>query len=180
MNVLLTPIGSAGDNYPFLGIGTELARRGHRVTVITNDHFAPVVRGSGLDFVSIGTDDEYRGFLADPDIWHPKRGLQTIMSMVGEGVGRVFDAVQSRIVPGETIVVAHSLDFASRAIAEKSGLPVVTAHLSPTLVRTVYDTGVFQGTQDLSRLPAWVKRVIWRMVDRFVLDPSVGRRDEAA
>ena len=30
MNLILTPVGSAGDNYPFLGLAAEFVRRGHR------------------------------------------------------------------------------------------------------------------------------------------------------
>jgi len=77
--------------------------------------------------------------------------------------------VSSRI-DDDTLVVAHSLDFASRSIAEKRGLPVVTAHLSPSIVRTNYETGVLSGTTDFSRLPRWVKGLIWRVVDRVMVD----------
>src|SRR5437867_5615641 len=84
VNVLITPVGSAGDNYPFIGLGVELARRGHRVTIITNDHFEPLIRGSGLNFVSIGTDEEYRSVVNDPSIWHPRYGFKYIMALVGE------------------------------------------------------------------------------------------------
>jgi UDP:flavonoid glycosyltransferase YjiC (YdhE family) len=174
MNVLITPVGSAGDNYPFIGLGVELARRGHRVTAITNDHFEPLVRGCGLEFVSIGTDAEYKEILRDPEIWHPKRGFKVIMSLIAKQNRRLFDAVTAR-VDDETLVVAHSLDFASRAIAEKTGLPVVTMHLGPMLLRTEYETGVMQGTRDLfSPLPRWLKRIVWRLVDRFLMDPAAG------
>jgi UDP:flavonoid glycosyltransferase YjiC (YdhE family) len=177
MHYLMTPVGSAGDNYPFVGLGVELARRGHRVTVLTNDHFAPVVRGSGLEFLSLGSDEEYRGFLADPEIWHPKRGLKTIMAMTADGNRRIFAAVEHFVREhgqSDSAVVAGTLDFASRAIAEKTGLPVVTVHLSPSVVRTAYDIGAFQGTRDLSWLPAFVKRGIWWAADRFVIDPAAG------
>lgn len=173
MNYLITPVGSAGDNYPFIGLGMELARRGHRVTVFSSDHFGPLIERCGLEFVSIGTDEEYLSNLADPDIWHPTRGFQRVMQMVGQLIHRLLDAVQARI-DDQTAVVAHSLDFGSRALAEKTGLPVVTVHLSPLIIRTDYDTGVMRGTFNHSILPPWMKRVIWRIVDPFIMDPAAG------
>jgi UDP:flavonoid glycosyltransferase YjiC (YdhE family) len=174
MNILITPVGSAGDNYPFIGLGIELARRGHRVTVITNDHFEALVRGSGLEFVSVGGADEFDRIIADPEIWHPTRGLKRIMEAVAEQTRRLFDAVQQRI-DGNTVIVAHTLDFASRAMAEKDpNLPVVTLHLSPSIIRTNYDMGAMQGTRNPSFLPRWAKGLLWWVVDKWMVDPAVG------
>jgi UDP:flavonoid glycosyltransferase YjiC (YdhE family) len=172
MNVLITPVGSAGDNYPFIGVGIELARRGHRVTVISNDHFGPLIERSGLEFISVGTVEEFDEIIRDPEIWHPTRGLKKIMVAVAEQSRRLFDAVRQRI-DDRTLVVAHTLDFASRAMAEKDpGLAVVTVHLSPAIIRTAYGMGVMQGTRDLSFLPRWSKRLGWWMVDKWMVDPA--------
>jgi rhamnosyltransferase subunit B len=173
LNYLITPIGSAGDNYPFIGLGMELARRGHRVTVFSSDHFGPLIERCGLEFVSIGSDEEYLSNIADPNIWHPTRGFEMVMKMVGQLLGRMLEAVQARI-DDQTAVVAHSLDFGSRALAEKTRLPVVTVHLSPLIIRTDYDTGVMRGSFNYSILPPWMKRAIWRLVDRFIMDPAAG------
>jgi len=174
MNILITPVGSAGDNYPFIGLGATLARRGHRVTVVTNDQFEPLVRRSGMDFVSVGTAEEFDRIIKDPDLWHPKRGLKTVMGALSEQCRRLFDVVRQRINP-QTLVIAHSLDFASRAMAERDpSLNVVTVHLSPSIVRTEYELGVIQGTRDLSRLPRWVKRTAFWLADRFMIDPAAG------
>ena len=172
MNFLLTPVGSAGDNYPFLGVGAALARRGHRVTVITNDHFAPVVRALGLDFVSVGTDDEYRRVIADPGIWHPRDGFKHIMANIGEYNDRLLNLLRPR-VNADTAVVAGSLDFASRSLAERDGLPVVTLHLSPSIVRTNYQMPTLQGTLNVSFLPRFLKRAVWRIADWYLINPNV-------
>src|SRR5512132_2916108 len=129
MNVLLTPVGSAGDNYPFIGLAAEFARRGHRATVVTTEAFEAPVRAAGVDFVSIGTRAEYEAPLSDPDIWHPTRGFKRVMSIVAEPLRRIARIVQER-AEDDTVVVAASLDFASRALAERTGLRVVTMHLS--------------------------------------------------
>src|SRR5258706_2301218 len=174
MNILITPVGSAGDNYPFIGLGIEMARRGHRVTVITNDHFEGLVRASGLEFVSVGTADEFNRIITTPEIWHPTRGLRAIMdAMVGQSQ-LLFEATAQRIGP-DTLIVAHALDFGSRAMAEKDpNLPVVTLHLAPSIMRTQYVTGALQGTRDPSFLPRWAKRIMWWAADKWMIDPAVG------
>ena len=59
MHFLLMPQGSSGDVNPLLGIGRELARRGHEVTVATCGYFAETVQRAGLRFVEQGTKEQY-------------------------------------------------------------------------------------------------------------------------
>ena len=49
VNIVLITMGSAGDVYPFVGLGTGLKERGHRVTLVTNEYFEPVAREAGLE-----------------------------------------------------------------------------------------------------------------------------------
>src|SRR5687768_14677241 len=56
MHVLLITIGSSGDVHPFVGVGAALRARGHRVTLVTNAHFAPLAAHAGLEFVELGTE----------------------------------------------------------------------------------------------------------------------------
>jgi UDP:flavonoid glycosyltransferase YjiC (YdhE family) len=180
--VLLTPVGSAGDNLPFIGLGRELARRGYDVTVATVDSFAYPVLQSGLAFLSLGTEDEYRAATDDPDLFHPRKGFPAVMQRVAEYNRRLFDIVAERQARGPLTVVAHSLDFASRVIAdadadadaasESSRLRVVRVHLQPTIVRTSYRVPLMIGTRDVSFLPRWLKRTVWSLVDRFMIDPA--------
>ena len=73
MNILLVTIGSAGDVHPFVGLGVALKQRGHRVTVITNPYFMQTVEHAGLALISLGTADEYRKTIQNPDLWHPRK-----------------------------------------------------------------------------------------------------------
>ena len=66
MNVLLIALGSDGDVHPFMALGLGLRARGHRVTMLANGHFEPVVRRAGLDFVELGTDEEFRAVIEHP------------------------------------------------------------------------------------------------------------------
>ncbi len=171
MRVLLTPVGSAGDNLPFIGLGAELARRGHDVSIATSAHFAATARAAGLEFVSIATDAEYHAAIDDPDLFHPRKGLAAVLERVGEFDRRLFEVIAAQRGRGPVVVVAHSLDFASRAFADAQGLPVVRVHLQPSILRTVHAVPITNTLLDLPRLPRWAKAALWALADRSVIDP---------
>ncbi len=71
LHVLFVPLGSAGDVFPFIGVGAAMRDRGHRVTLLTNPHFESYVADAGLDFVPVSTEAEYLCGTGNPDLWHP-------------------------------------------------------------------------------------------------------------
>ncbi|KAF7118656.1 hypothetical protein CNMCM5793_008194 [Aspergillus hiratsukae] len=56
LNIVIQIVGSRGDVQPFIALGTELQKHGHRVRLATHDVFADFVRSSGLEFYPIGGD----------------------------------------------------------------------------------------------------------------------------
>lgn len=56
LNVLIQVIGSRGDIQPFIALGNELQKHGHRVRLATHDVFADFVRAAGLEFYAVGGD----------------------------------------------------------------------------------------------------------------------------
>lgn len=49
-------VGSRGDIQPFVALGNELQKHGHRVRLATHDVFADSVRSTGLEFYAVGGD----------------------------------------------------------------------------------------------------------------------------
>ncbi|KAL1884035.1 hypothetical protein Daus18300_000144 [Diaporthe australafricana] len=56
LNIVIQVVGSRGDVQPFIALGNELQRHGHRVRLATHDVFEEFVRDSGLEFYPIGGD----------------------------------------------------------------------------------------------------------------------------
>ncbi|CAG8019211.1 unnamed protein product [Penicillium salamii] len=56
LNIVIQIVGSRGDVQPFIALGNELLRYGHRVRLATHDMFEGFVRESGLEFYPIGGD----------------------------------------------------------------------------------------------------------------------------
>ena len=56
LNVVIQIVGSRGDVQPFIALGCELQKHGHRVRIATHDIFRDFVTKSGLEFYPIGGD----------------------------------------------------------------------------------------------------------------------------
>ncbi|EPE31505.1 UDP-Glycosyltransferase/glycogen phosphorylase [Glarea lozoyensis ATCC 20868] len=56
LNIVMQVVGSRGDVQPFIALGVELLRVGHRVRLATHDTFRDFVTKSGLEFFPIGGD----------------------------------------------------------------------------------------------------------------------------
>jgi len=56
MNIVVQVIGSRGDIQPFIALGKELQKYGHRIRIATHPTFKEFVEDVGLEFFSIGGD----------------------------------------------------------------------------------------------------------------------------
>lgn len=56
LNIVVQVIGSRGDIQPFVALGNELQRHGHRVRLATHDVFRDFIKSSGLEFYPVGGD----------------------------------------------------------------------------------------------------------------------------
>ncbi len=171
--VVLTPVGSAGDVNPFIRLGQVLRARGHDVVLVTSAPFAEAASRGGLGFVQLGDDAEYERVTRDPDLWHPRRGLELVMATVGANLRRAYETLEALYAPGRTVLVGHSLAFATRVFEERHPVPAATVHLAPSIFRSTIDPPVVPIGPDLARLPRWLQRVFWRAVDRFAIDPLI-------
>lgn len=56
MNIVIQVVGSRGDVQPFVALGNELQKSGHRVRLATHNVFKKFVTDAGLEFYPIGGD----------------------------------------------------------------------------------------------------------------------------
>jgi len=82
LDILLCTIGSAGDVYPFIGIGQGLQKRGYRVTLITSQFFETQARDAGLEFFGVGIAEDYHSIIQNPDLWDPEKGFKVFANSV--------------------------------------------------------------------------------------------------
>ncbi len=174
LNVLLVAIGSHGDVHPFVGIGVGLRARGHRVRVIVNEHFAPLVQQAGLESIGVGTDAEYREMVVHPDLWHRRKGPRYVLQAIGRLIRPVYDAIVEHNVPGQQTVVAHStLGLGARIAQDRHSIPTATIHLQPSIVRSAIAPAVLPGLPMKRWMPIPMRRLIYRLLDRAAVDPLI-------
>ena len=139
MHIMVIPMGSAGDVYPLLGLGVALRSHGHDVEVVANSYYQAIIERADLSFLELGTYEDLRSGLENPDLWHRRKGFIVLGQVLLPLMKPLYEMIARRYIPGETIVVASSLALAARVAQEKLGLPLVTVHLQPTAFRSAHD-----------------------------------------
>ncbi len=176
MNILLIALGSAGDVHPVVGMAIALRSRGHRVSVATSPYFESLVRRVDVEFIPIGTADEFRQAMEDPDLWHPWRGpMLVVEKLVLAHLERVYDLTASFAARDDAIVVAPCTALGTRVAREKLGFPLVTIHLQPVMLRSMYDTPVMRPLLLASWVPRSIKRLQFYLGDLLVIDRLINR-----
>ena len=173
-NFLLLPVGSHGDVHPFIGLGRELKRRGHEVTVFVNGHFRDLVERAALAFVEVGTAEEFHAALEHPDLWKPGPASMRVMAqLIAPLARRQYELILEHHQPGRTVVVAGALAFGARIAQEKHEVPTAGVQLAPASFRSVHEPSAYAGAPRALLLapwmPPWLKRAQWRFID-FVID----------
>jgi rhamnosyltransferase subunit B len=175
LHVLLPTLGSSGDVHPFIGLGLALRSRGHRATLITNPFFQSTIEQQGLDFVPIGSVQDVESALADPDLWHARRGFEVVAKRVIlpalEPMYRIIEAHAD----ASTVVAASSISLGARIAQDKLGIPTASVHLQPTVIRSHIDQGMFGDMRISASQPMWFKRALFRFIDWAAIDRLLER-----
>lgn len=172
MNILTVAVGSYGDVLPLVGLGRELRSRGHAITFFTNGHFANLVHQAGLEFVPMGSAEEYEAIANHPDLWHPHKGWRVIMKRMMSGpLQEAYPLLCSHIVPGKTILISSTLGFVARLVQEIHQVPLVTVHFSPGVFHSAYQAPRMPGLPLPDWLPVRFKQDVWKIIDHLVIDP---------
>ena len=172
--ILLCTIGSAGDVNPFIAIGQALRKRGFRVALITSQYFESQALSTGLEFIGLGSVEDYQSIIQDPDLWSPDKGFKVFAERVVFPIMEPAYEIIAGFDPSKTILVAQGQFFAAHIAHEKLGLPFITIHLQPAAFRSVYDFPLLP-----LKLPPLLIRGLFILIDAFLLDklfaPNINR-----
>jgi hypothetical protein len=109
VNVLLIALGSHGDVHPFVGVGRRLRMRGHHVAVLANEYFKPLIDHADLEFMQLGSSEEYRVLATDPALWSPVRGPQAVFSGTARYLRPVYDAAAEFARRPDSVIAGSTL-----------------------------------------------------------------------
>jgi rhamnosyltransferase subunit B len=135
--IIVTTIGSLGDLHPCIALGLELRKRGHDPILATTECYREKVEGSGLCFhrirPAISMDQEMMSKILS------KTGVTYfIRDVLLSNLRETYDDL-TQIASDADLMIAGDLVFAAPIVAEKHGLPWVSAVLSPSSFASVYD-----------------------------------------
>lgn len=176
MHVLLATLGSYGDVYPFVGIGADLKRRGHQVTLLTNAHFEGLALQQGLDFEALGTEADYRRFADHPDLFDPRRGFQVFMETLAlPNIAEAYVRLRTLTHGADDVVVLTSITvLGARVLRDVEPVPTLSVATMPMAIKSAYDVPRVGGYP----LPAWTPqplcKAFWWLADRLVIDRLIG------
>lgn len=175
MRVLVFPVGSSGDVFPFIGLGKRLLERGHDVTLFGNGHFASQMARAGIPFVETESAELYDQMQNEADLWRPIRSFKQIFGHpeIPQAIRRQYGLISGLYVPGETVVIGGTLAFGPRLARDRLGVPLVTIHLQPALFKSIERTAVYASGMK-PWWPRWLKRLMFWVGDRFIVDRIIG------
>jgi UDP:flavonoid glycosyltransferase YjiC (YdhE family) len=172
VQILIFPLGSRGDLHPFVGLGRQLARRGHEVTVAANDSFAAHVSQAGLGFASVGTRDELEQAFRSRRFWHPYHCYGAVIhKVIMPAMRRQLDVAARLHRPGRTVLVAGTASLGARIAHDALGVPLVSVHVQPMVVWSEYRSPVVGPLLMGDRVPRLLKRLQYRLAEK----PTVNR-----
>jgi sterol 3beta-glucosyltransferase len=167
MLVTFLAIGSRGDVQPYLALGVELQKLGHRARIATFENFASFVTDFGLEFypihgdvASVAADQGTRGAMqAD----NPLKLLFSFNKLkdLAAGLQRdLFDACQ-----GSDAVVYHPGPSIGYFAARELGIPGILATPFPMTPTRAYPSLIFY---DKPRLGGWANYATHKVFEQIM------------
>ena len=149
--IVLTTLGSLGDLHPYIAIARGLQARGHDAVIATSACYRQKIGALSLGYRAIRPDSAW---VADADVMrrlmHIRWGLlrvgrEWILPALKESYDDILSASE-----GADLLVSHPLAaYATRLVAEKTGIPWASTAPVPMAFFSVYDPGM------LSAAPAF-------------------------
>ncbi len=168
--IVLTTVGSLGDLHPYLALGQELVRRGHRPVVATTPVFRERVEAAGIPFAPLraATTEKLSQELIRR-VFNGRRGMEYILRQLILPALPTAYADTLLAAEGADLLVAHPLTWATRLVAEKLGISWVSTMLAPTGLLSATDPPLLPGTEWIHRLhpPQRVWRLLFGLSDRL-------------
>lgn len=165
MNVLLLPLGSAGDVLPFIWLGRRLRERGHRVGMITSCPFASAAGRAGFDFLPLDEEGDYERMIADPRVWKLFTGTAEVFRFAGQATETMAAKIESLLTTDRRpdLMLSSSMGYGARLMRELHDIPLVNTHLQPAVMVSAHDPPVFfPGMEGFGRWPLLLRRLLLR------------------
>jgi rhamnosyltransferase subunit B len=160
-----------------IAIGRQLRGLGWDVVISLAEPYARLAREVGLQAEPVISHEKFSQAIGNAGVWHPVRGpIQVFQVMVREFLQRHHQVIQRHHLPGQTVLVAHPLDLASRVVRDASpSVPLIGVHPQPVILRTVNQPPRLSPWWFEFSRPAWALQAGYAVMDHLIIDPIVRR-----
>ena len=152
-----------------MALGVALQARGHRATVITNPIFQAQIEAQGLRFLGVGTAEDARRIIANPDLWHVRKSVGLLSQVLLPSLQQMFRVIEAH-ADQDTVLAFSTLALGARLAQEKLKVPGASVHLQPAIFRSLDEQGMFANLRLSAAYPRWLKSMVFRLADVLVLD----------
>ena len=158
-----------------VAIGRSLRAKGFEVVISLAEPYAAVARQAGLQVESVVDEAQFRAVLSNQNVWKPIRGARAVMrDLCAEFLTLHDEVIRRHHRPGETVLISHPLDLASRVFRELDPkTPLIDIHLAPAILRTPRDPPRLSPFWFEPWLPGWAIRTVYFVADHLAIDPLV-------
>jgi UDP:flavonoid glycosyltransferase YjiC (YdhE family) len=136
LRIVVPTIGSRGDVQPFVGLGMGLQAAGHDVCLATHADFEPLVRSHDVDFFSVEVSGQalQRGAMGTRMLGAGGNPFAFMSAYVRLRLP-IFSTLLERTLEAcrgaDLVLLSPTAFLVGYSVAEKLGLPMMTAHLQP-------------------------------------------------
>jgi rhamnosyltransferase subunit B len=173
MHIIVVAVGTAGDVHPLLGLSRTFANHGHKVSFCTSPVFAALVERCGFRFLPLGTVEEYRSAVDDPELWRPRTSLKVLWAGVAKTMRPLFDLISAE-ADDDTVIAGHPWAFGARFFQEKYGVPMITLQVSPSTFLSARQPPIHKQLTIPLFLPYPVRAALLWAFERGMLDRVCG------
>jgi DNA-3-methyladenine glycosylase I len=145
MRVVFTTWGSLGDLHPYMALALELRRRGHDASIVTLGFCREIVERAGLGFYPLRPDvapDDPGARELVRRVLDAKDGPRHLMlDVFAPVIDQTYDDTLAAVNAdgGADLLVTHQVPLTGPVVAQKTGVPWVSAVLLPMGFLSEYD-----------------------------------------
>ncbi len=166
MHIILATMGTDGDVFPYLGLGSALLERGHRVTLAAPETYQHRAIDLGLEFESLVSAADVQRMLSNPDLWDPFRSGPMMAKWGNPMVPHQYELIARLASEPESIIVANPGVVAARLVQETLRCPMASLLLQPGVLPSCTAPPAMPGGMSI---PTWfpypLRKLYWRVVD---------------
>ena len=172
-------MGTDGDVFPYLGLGSILLERGHRVTLAAPQTYQNRAADRGMEFESLVSTADVERMLANPDLWHPFRSGPMMAKWGHPMIPHQYELLARLASEPDSVMVANPGVVAARLVQEQLHCPMASLVLQPGILPSCTAPPSMPGGLNI---PAWfpqpLRKLYWRTVDfagYFLIARSLNR-----